>query len=144
MTRLPHTLLAGLTLAFAAGCSSEVGGRYAVSGSIKLHGQAIKDGAIIMFEPLEGQDTAGNSTTAGGEYSLPKQVGLKPGRYLIRITAGDGKTAVNPVDPNSPPGPSGGTNIISKDLVPVDWNLNSKQEINVTKDGPNKFDFNIP
>jgi hypothetical protein len=48
------------------------------------------------------------------------------------------------VDPNSPPGPSGGTNIISKDLVPSDWNINSKKEVVVTKEGPNKFDFEIP
>jgi len=42
-----------------------------------------------------------------------------------------------------PPGP-GGTNIISKELVPRDWNSASKQEVTVTKDGPNKFDFDIP
>ena len=44
---------------------------------------------------------------------------------------------------DSPPGP-GGTNIISRDLVPPDWNVTSKHEVAVTKDGPNKFDFDIP
>ena len=79
----------------------------------------------------------------GGAYAIPRAAGLKPGRYLVRVTAGDGKTAVNPMDPNSPPGP-GGTNIISRDLVPPDWNVTSKHEVTVTKDGPNKFDFDIP
>jgi hypothetical protein len=96
-----------------------------------------------MFEPLENQDTAGNATVTGGEYSIPRSAGLKPGKYLVRVTAGDGKTAINPVDPDAPPGPGGG-NIISKDIVPKEWNVNSKQEVTVTKDGPNRFDFDIP
>jgi hypothetical protein len=60
------------------------------------------------------------------------------------VSAGDGKTAVNPVSPDQPPGPGGGTNIISKELVPADWNVNSKQERTVNKDGPNRFEFEIP
>jgi hypothetical protein len=114
-----------------------------VNGLVKLHGMPISDGAIVILEPLENQGTAANVTVTGGAYIVPKQAGLKPGRYLVRISAGDGKTAVNPVDENNPPGPSG-SNIISKDLVPAEWNVNSKQEVTVTKDGPNKFDFDIP
>jgi len=135
-------LLAVAVAAGVVGCSAH-DGRMEVAGTVKLKGQPIKDGAIVLFEPLENQDTAGNATVTGGAFSIPRQVGLKPGKYLIRITAGDGKTAVNPVDPDSPPGP-GGTNIISRDVVPSDWNVNSKQEVTVTKDGPNKFDFNVP
>ena len=129
--------------ALAAGCTKFQGGRLAVSGTVKLNGQPIKDGAIILFEPLESQETAGNSTVYGGAFTIPRESGLKPGKYLVRVTAGDGKTAVNPVDPNAPPGPDSGTNIVSKDLVPANWNENSKQEVTVTKEGPNKFDFDI-
>ena len=140
-TRLGLGLLAAAFL--VTGCSDSYDGRMEVSGKVKLKGQPIKDGAIVLFEPLENQDTGGNVTTAGGEYTLPRPVGLKPGRYLVRVTAGDGKTATNPLNPDEPPGPTG-TNIISKDLVPADWNTNSTREITVTKDGPNKFDFDIP
>ena len=138
-------LVAGLLVVavLTAGCSDSSDGRVAVSGAVKLKGQPIKDGAIVLFEPLDKQDTAGNATVAGGAYAIPKASGLKPGKYRVRVTAGDGKTAVNPVDPDSPPGP-GGTNIISKELVPRDWNVASNQEVTVTKDGPNKFDFDIP
>jgi hypothetical protein len=129
--------------ALAAGCSGSHDGRAAVSGTVKLKGKSINDGAIVMFEPLENQDTAGNATVAGGAFTIPKASGLKPGKYLIRITAGDGKTPVNPVDPDSPPGP-GGDNIMSKELVPRDWNSHSKRDVTVTRDGPNKFDFDIP
>ena len=133
-------------VAILAGCSNPPDGRMEVSGTVKLKGQPIKDGAIVLFEPLENQDTAGNATVTGGKFTIPRATGLKPGRYLVRVTAGDGKTAVNPVDPESPPGPGGRgtTNIISKDLVPPAWNVNSKEQVNVTKDGPNKFDLDIP
>ena len=129
---------------FAAGCSDEHGGRLEVSGTIKLHGQPIKDGAIVTFAPLENQGTEAQAQTAGGNFKIPRANGLKPGKYRVSVTAGDGKTAVNPVDPDAPPGPGGGTNIVSKELVPKDWNVNSKQEATVTKEGPNQYDFDIP
>jgi len=132
---------------FAAGCAENNGGRGGIHGNRKLKGAPIKDGALIMFEPIDGQDTGGNATVKGGAYSIPSVAGLKPGKYRIRVTAGDGITAVNPTDPGGPgpggPGP-GGTNIVSKDLVPKDWNVTSKHEITVTANGPNKFDFDIP
>ena len=31
-----------------------------------------------------------------------------------------------------------------KELVPADWNIKSKQQVKVTKEGPNKFEFDIP
>jgi hypothetical protein len=129
-----------------AGCSQSHDGRQEISGTVKLKGEPIKDGAIVLLEPLDNQDTAGNATVTGGTFSIPRATGLKPGKYLVRVTLGDGKTPVNPVDGDSPPGPGGGrgsTNIISKELVPPTWNVNSKEQITVTKDGPNKFDFDI-
>jgi hypothetical protein len=138
---LPLFSIACLTL--VAGCSQTPDGRVEVSGTVKLKGQPIKDGAIVLFEPLENQGTAGNATVAGGAFAIPRTTGLKPGKYIVRVTAGDGKTPVNPVNPDEPPGP-GGSNIISKELVPATWNVNSRQEVTVAKDGPNKFDFDIP
>jgi len=140
---LAFWLTAGF-LVLGSGCADKYAGRYAVSGAVKLNGKPIKDGALVLFEPLDGQDTAGNATTSGGNYSIPREGGLKPGKYLIRVTAGDGTTAINPVDPDAAgPGP-GGTNIVSKDLVPKEWNVASKQQVTVTADSPNKHDFVIP
>ena len=128
-----------------SGCGGDpYAGRMEVSGTASLKGKPVPDGAIIQFEPLESQGTAGMTQFTGGAYMIPRQNGLKPGKYLVRLTAGDGKTAVNPVNPDEPPGPGGGTNIVSKDLIPADWGSRSKQEVTVTAEGPNKFDFNIP
>ncbi|HEX4612051.1 MAG TPA: hypothetical protein VH092_27895 [Urbifossiella sp.] len=143
MARARVVVIVGLLF---AGCSEPSDGRVGVSGNVKLKGSPIRDGAIIQFEPLENQGTAGMTSVLGGtgNYTVSKANGLKPGKYLFRVTLGDGKTAVNPVDPDKPPGPGGGANIVSKDLVPPDWGAKSKQQVTVTADGPNTFDFDIP
>ncbi|QVL31310.1 carboxypeptidase regulatory-like domain-containing protein [Telmatocola sphagniphila] len=115
-----------------------------IKGTVQLKGKPIADGAMIQFFPQENQSTEGLVATKNGAFTLPKSNGLKPGKYKVTVSLGDGKTAVNPVEGGSPPGPGGGTNIISKELVPSDWNKKSKQTVTVTKEGPNKFDFDIP
>ncbi|MBN9120304.1 MAG: carboxypeptidase regulatory-like domain-containing protein [Planctomycetes bacterium] len=134
-----------LALAFAAsiiaGCSADE--RTEVTGTVTLKGTPLKNGTI-SFEPLDGQKTRATAVIAGGAFGVPRESGLVPGKYLVRVSAGDGKTAVNPVNPDNPPGPGGGTNIISKELVPADWNVNSKQERTVSKEGPNRFEIVIP
>lgn len=145
-------VVCGLSVVFAAGCTENYGGRQEISGTVTLKGQPIQDGALIVFAPLDGQDTGANAGIANGAFTIPRENGLKPGKYLVRVTAGDGVTAVNPLDEEAQdaeaePGPGGGrgnTNIISKELVPKDWNVNSKQQVTVTADGPNAFDFDIP
>ena len=139
-------LASGLTAALivlACGCTDKYAGRFGVEGQVKMKGQPIKSGTV-SFEPIDGQDTRATAMIDDGTYTIPRQSGLKPGKYLIRVSAGDGKTAVNPVDADSPPGPGGGSNVISKELVPKDWNLNSKQERTVVEQNPNKIDFDIP
>jgi hypothetical protein len=130
-------VLLGILLLFL-GCEN-YGGRQAVSGQITLEAQPLKQG-IIMFTPLDGQGTPSGAPITDGNYSVPRQNGLKPGKYLVKITAGDGKT---PNTEEEIAGP-GSTNIVSVDLVPEDWNTKSKQEIEVKSSGPNKFDFAIP
>ena len=131
-----------LALVLAAGCGDNHGGRVEVTGSVKLKGQPLKSG-IVIFEPLGSQGTSATANVTGGTYLIPQSSGLKPGKYLIRITAGDGTTPAN-LDPNEPPGPGGkGSNIVSKELVPAEWNTKSKKEKEVTSESPNTIDFDI-
>ncbi len=140
----------GLVLLFVcallAGCSDSAPGRFAISGKVTLNNLPLKTG-IVMFEPLDGQDTGAVAMLSEGQYAIPRENGLKVGKYRVRVTAGDGKTPVNPTNPDEPPGPgggpAGGANIISKELVPASWNTQSKQEVAVKPDGPNAFDFDI-
>ncbi|VTR99828.1 Uncharacterized protein OS=Pirellula staleyi (strain ATCC 27377 / DSM 6068 / ICPB 4128) GN=Psta_2736 PE=4 SV=1 [Gemmata massiliana] len=131
-------------IVFSTGCSDPYAGRKEISGAVKFKGQSLKEGTV-SFEPLDGQPTRATALLlSAGEFTIPRQTGLMPGRYLLRVSAGDGKTAVNPIDADKPPGPGGGANIISKELIPADWNVKSKQERTVAADGPNRFEIEIP
>jgi hypothetical protein len=111
----------------------------ALSGTVTLEGEPLKDGSI-RFIPQDGQDTQEGAGITNGEFSIDRKHGLKPGRYLVQITSGDGKT---PAREEDIAGPSS-TNIVSVDRIPDDWNTNSKQQIEMKSDGPNKFPFEIP
>lgn len=144
IARCTAALAAGLAGLALAGCGDNYGGRVEINGNVKLKGQPLKTG-MVMFEPLAKQDTRASAMITDGNYKVPRENGLRPGKYLIRVTAGDGKTPTNPTNPDEPPGPGGGgTNIISKELVPADWNTRSKQEREVTDQNPNKIDLDIP
>jgi hypothetical protein len=124
---------------FLVGCGNDpYAGRHEVSGKAQLNGQPIKDG-FLAFEPLDNQDTKGSSQILEGSYRIPREVGLKPGRYRIRITAGDGKTPAR----EEAGQPGGSTNIVSKDLIPHEWGALSDKEVTVKTEGPNTFDFDV-
>jgi hypothetical protein len=123
-----------------AGCSDPYGGRKEVSGTVKLQGQPVKDGSII-FLPLDSKETQGGAQIIQGEYKMTQQNGLKPGKYLVRLTAGDGKTLAAGEQAGAP---GGSTNIVSMDLIPEEWNTKSKHEVEIKSDGANRFDFDIP
>ena len=136
---LVATSLVGLLLPVFSGCSNPYDGRMEVTGNVTLEGKPL-DGASISFFPLDGQDTSGGGAITNGEYNVPRPQGLKPGKYLVRITAGDGKTPHN----EELAQPGGSTNIISFDRVPPEWNTDSKQEREIKANQPNRFDFEIP
>jgi len=133
--------LATACLAALLGCGPDYGGRVAVKGKVILKGTPVKDG-IIKFMPAstDGVLSESGGQILNGEYSLPAAQGLMPGKYKVTLTAGDGRTRANS---DEPPGPTG-ANIISKDLIPPEYNTKTTQEVTVTAKGPNVFDYNIP
>src|SRR5437588_12847136 len=119
--------IGALGAAFLAGCSDLSGGKMEVSGTVTLQGQPVKEGSIL-FIPLDKQETQGGAQILNGEYKMPAEKGLKPGKYLVRLTAGDGKTPAN----EEIAAPGGRANIVSVDLIPEEWNTRSKHEIEVS------------
>src|SRR5205085_6682429 len=112
--------------AILAGCS-DPNGPQAVRGFVKLEGQPLKEGSIV-FVPLDKQGTQSGAGITNGEYEIPSEHGLKPGTYLVQITAGDGKTPAREEDIAAP---GGSTNIVSMDLIPAEWNTKSQQKVEV-------------
>lgn len=133
-TLLAPMMLFGMLI--LTGCDSGPT-RYGVSGTVKFKGEPLKDG-IIQFVPVPSGPTSAGPLIVDGNYTIPRDKGLVAGKYRIVINSGDGKT---PTDPNIPPGPTG--NFASKDRIPLEWNQESKHEVEVTAAGPNKFDFDI-
>jgi len=76
-------LLLLITLTLAA-CSSEPS-KVAVSGTVTYDNQPVEDGQVA-FEPVAGGKMQ-FGIIADGRYAIPKQYGLVPGEYIVRITA---------------------------------------------------------
>lgn len=140
--KLRRALFMGFCLALLAiispGCSDPYAGQMEITGNVTLEKQPLKDGSIT-FVPLDKQGTQSGAAITNGAYKVPRTTGLKPGKYQIQITSGDGKTPAA----EEAGGPGSG-NIVSVDFVPEDWNVRSKHEVDVKSTGPNKFDFDIP
>jgi hypothetical protein len=147
---LPSSFFLLILAVLWTGCSDPYAGRMEVSGSVTLEGKPLPDGSILFF-PLDQQETPGGAPIVNGEYDIPRQNGLKPGKYLVRITSGDGKTMarVGARRDKNPPkeqaaAPGGSTNIVSMDRIPEEWNIRSKQEREVKANSVNRFNFDIP
>lgn len=131
-------LLGFLLLLTSVGCgpAANSDGRKAVTGNISLNGAPIQSGSI-RFEPESGQ-TASGSTIAEGKYEIPADKGLMPGKYRVFINATEPDSDQRSVeDLMNNPGPP------KKELIPAKYNKKSEVTIEVTKEGPNQFDFPI-
>jgi hypothetical protein len=130
-------LVSGL-LGALSGCSDPLN-RREITGEIKLKGKPVEDG-VINFEPLDGQPTGDGAQIVKGAYRIPRDKGLSPGKYKVRIYAGDGRSGAGDASPDSPyagmePG---------KERVPPSYNVKSDVIREVTKEGSNQFNFDIP
>ncbi|MBN9517114.1 hypothetical protein J0H58_01125 [bacterium] len=140
-------LLFGLPLSVGCSGNNKTAGRVGVSGSVSVKGAPLADG-VVLFEPLEKQNTSASAVLVGGNFSVSSANGLQPGTYLVRVSAGDGGEGKAP-DPNVPLSPSGNNlpgsskTEAKKPSIPPEWGAKSKQQVEVKAEGPNKFDFDI-
>jgi hypothetical protein len=132
--------LAGAALLLAAGCRSGPE-RYEVSGKVTYKGEPVEEG-IIHFEPQDGQGTGDGAVIQNGEYVIPRDKGLSPGKYKVSIVIGDGTVGTGDASPDAPKRPRTATP--GKERAPPEFNTKSTLIREVTRDGPNTFDFAIP
>ncbi len=121
------------------GCGGDPLGRYAISGSVIVDGAPLAKGNI-SFQPTDNQPTSSGAVVAGGKFSIPRDGGLVAGKYRVVVNAAVPGTAgkVIPVDaqPGDPPPPA-------KEMIPPDWNVSSQHMVEVTREGPFVFPFEI-
>jgi len=132
--------LVGVTItAVACGCSDDPLGRHAISGSVRVDGQPLASGAI-NFEPVEGQATSGGSIVRSGRYLVPRGGGLVAGKYRVSIhaaTPGTGESVATDALPGDAPHPP-------SELIPSQWNAASDHFIEIRRQGPFVFEFDVP
>jgi hypothetical protein len=129
-------IFAAMTI--ASGCGEDPLGRHAVSGAVQFDGAPLKAGNI-SFQPTEGQPTYGGATITEGKYSVPRDQGLVNGKYQVSINSPVPGTSGKPAPdamPGEPPA-------LSRELIPPNWNVASDQFIEIKKEGPFTFDFDI-
>ena len=110
--------------------------RQAVSGKVTFKGEPLKSG-MIAFQPAEGAATAGGAAITDGTYAISKAEGLVPGKYQVSITAAGPTPELPPgtMPGDAPPAP--------KEPIPKRYNSKTELSKEVTKDGPNTFDFEL-
>jgi hypothetical protein len=125
------------------GCGKSGPKRYEVTGEVTYKGQPLDEG-MIEFHPMDGQGSQDGATIKDGQYEIPKNKGLFPGKYKIHMIAGDGISG----------GPSDGSPdvvrrkptpglVLGKERIPPEYNRNSKVIVEVSASKANKFDFHI-
>ena len=136
MARLAATAWAVLLL--LAGCGDSLG-RYAISGSVNVDGAPLAKGNI-SFQPTESQPTSSGAVVAGGKFSIPRESGLVAGKYRVVVNAAvpgtEGKAILPDAQPGDPPPPA-------KEMIPPEWNTASQHTIEVKREGPFDFAFEI-
>src|SRR5687768_1398341 len=127
-----------IAVAALAGCRESTG-RLAVSGTITLDGAPLDRGSILFTSVGEGPLVSSGGMIQEGEYLVPEEQGLLPGTYLVQISAPDTRAKMsmgaNAADRPGIP--------LAPDRIPEEYNLRSDKKVEVTRDGDNKFDFDI-
>jgi hypothetical protein len=128
-------------LVLAPGCEQGgADGRLAVSGTVTFEGAPLDQGSIEFTSTGEGPAVFTGAMIENGKYSVPAGQGLPPGTYLVKISsAAEDPSAPAPEMPGMPEEGAEG----AQERIPAEYNTESTQEVTVTADGENKFDFNI-
>jgi hypothetical protein len=128
-----------LILAGCAGSADELP-REAVSGKVAIGGQPLKDGRID-FRPGQGVATAGVAKIVDGNYTIDRSTGLVPAKYQVMISTSASESSKAPASGGMPgdAAPPKAT----KEPIPGKYNAKSTLSAEVTKAGPNQFDFDL-
>ena len=122
-----------------AGCGPK-SDRLAIDGKVILNGTALDMGSI-RFSSEGGQKLfATGAMVKDGEFHIPQQKGLPPGKYHVEINSPDTKAPLvtyrgAPGEPVGPP--------TAPERIPADYNSNSKQSVEIGADKDNQFVFDI-
>jgi hypothetical protein len=131
--------IVGLVLTLGSGCSGGGDGiaRQAVSGSVTFDGKPLDHGEIIL-NPIQAGPSAGG-TVAGGAFKIDRSGGPAAGKYRVMIMS------IQPTGRQVPDveGPPGSKVAEQANVIPERYNFKTDLEIEVVREGPNQFTFDL-
>jgi hypothetical protein len=125
------TLLAALAL-LLAGCGRDPGYQ-SVSGLVRFKGQPLDQGSIQFCRTGEQTGVYAGAMIANGRYVVPKEHGLKPGTYLVRISS-----TVRDESKASEMNP-----FLTRERIAASFNASSKLTVEVRAGEPGDFNFDV-
>ncbi|OAI38680.1 hypothetical protein AYO40_01615 [Planctomycetaceae bacterium SCGC AG-212-D15] len=128
--------LVSLSCALLLGCGAAGGDYQEVSGLVTFQGEPISDGSIQFLTGDTQLAPVGGSMIRDGEYLLPQDHGLKPGTYVVRISAPQRVPNPHREDEMSPA-------FLSRERIPATFNTKSTLRIEVRAGEPSQFDFDL-
>jgi hypothetical protein len=129
-------LFAGLVLTLLLpGCNRD-DSYQSVSGSVTFRGEPIRAGTIQFFTLGDRPVLFAGATIARGKYVVPMDHGLKPGKYLVRISSTERLPNTEGADPSMNP-------FRVRERLPSKYNTESALtiEFSAGKRGPFNFDL---
>ena len=134
-------MVAVFVFAFSSVCLFGCGpenklGRKAVSGTITINDELLKNGSI-MFAPCDSSGQGSGAVIADGQYAIEAHQGLPPGEYDVRIYSADEEA--EKVEPTLP-GPGVRT---QPERIPPEYNIKTKCRLTVEEANDAVFDVNI-
>jgi hypothetical protein len=141
--RLPIPFLcvcAVLLAASLAGCgqAGDTLPREAVSGTVTLDGQPLAHGVLQMVPTSQNEGTPCGALIEDGKFAIPRQQGPVPGDYTVTINSN--QEGAEGRAPAGAPGPVS-TAEHSKELIPPEYNTQSKLTAQVKAGAPNTLEF---
>ncbi|MHB8899767.1 MAG: hypothetical protein ACYC6Y_13555 [Thermoguttaceae bacterium] len=137
MQRITPVVLLTVFLPVMTGCQGDTGGRSAVTGMVTMGGKPLETGTI-QFLAEDGSQMTG-APIAAGKYEVPAEQGLLPGTYKVRVSSVQGTAAAE-----AAPGDSAAIESKNKELVPPEYNTQSKVTAEIKEGSANTFNLDIP
>lgn len=126
-----------LLLTLASGCGPSLGTKQAITGRVTFKGQPLSQGTIQFMPKAGTTGTFSGSEIKDGRYEVPRESGLDPGTYEVRISSPEAPAA----GVTDAPGEAGP---VAKELIPPEYNSETKLEYIVNEGQANEFNVDIP
>jgi hypothetical protein len=130
-------LLAIALATVGCGAAKDPHGRLPLSGTILLQGKPL-DAGTIEFLPSDPKRSGARTIIRAGKYQVPREQGVPPGTYRVLISSPEPSKSAEPVGPPGHKLPP-----LGQERIPLKYNRDSRETVEVKADAENRFDFTI-